>query len=257
MALFKSRKGADEQAASFQPESVEVMRRRAKHRLIGASVLVLIALVGFPLLFDTQPRPVAVDIPIEIPDKARVKPLPAPAAAKSAASSAAAPAASAAVVAAPSPGAAVPASASLGAKEEVIASSRPVDPPRPVEPPKPVAKPETPKPEAKPAEPKPAVAAAKPDDGAKARALLEGKEPEAGAEGRFIVQVGAFADTAKARETRQKLERAGLKTYAQVVKTKDGDRTRVRIGPFASRAEAEKAAGKIKGLELPASILTL
>lgn len=254
MALFKSRKGADEQAANFQPESVEVMRRRAKHRLIGAAVLVFIALVGFPLLFDTQPRPVAVDIPIEIPDKARVKPLPAPAATPRPAAS------SAVAAAAPSSAAAVPASASLGAREEVIASSKPVDPPKPVEPPKPVAKPEA-KPEAPKPEPKPvAVAAAtRPDDGAKARALLEGQEPEAGAagEGRFIVQVGAFADAAKARETRQKLERAGLKTYAQVVKTKEGDRTRVRIGPFASRAEAEKAAGKIKGLELPASILTL
>ena len=43
------------------------MRKRARHRLIGAGVLVLIGVIGFPLLFDTQPRPIAVDIPIEIP----------------------------------------------------------------------------------------------------------------------------------------------------------------------------------------------
>ena len=55
------------------------MRRRARHRLIGAGVLVLIGVVGFPLLFDTQPRPIAVDIPIEIPDRNKVKPLPVPA----------------------------------------------------------------------------------------------------------------------------------------------------------------------------------
>src|SRR5438067_1144191 len=88
MALFKSRKGGDEpaaasagsgQAAARQAESIEAMRRRAKHRLIGASVLVLIGVVGFPLLFDTQPRPISVDIPIEIPDRNKVKPLPAPA----------------------------------------------------------------------------------------------------------------------------------------------------------------------------------
>jgi DedD protein len=42
-----------------------------------------------------------------------------------------------------------------------------------------------------------------------------------------------------------------------VAKTPDGERTRVRVGPFASRAEADKAAGKIKGLSLPAAVLSL
>ena len=71
MALFKSRKKkVDEPVAAASPaESIEVMRRRARHRLIGAVVLVLAGVIGFPLLFDTQPRPVAVDIPIEIPDR--------------------------------------------------------------------------------------------------------------------------------------------------------------------------------------------
>src|SRR3954471_1210934 len=78
MALFKSRKKkVDEPVAAASPaESIEVMRRRARHRLIGAVVLVLVGVVGFPLLFDTQPRPVAVDIPIEIPARNKVKPLP-------------------------------------------------------------------------------------------------------------------------------------------------------------------------------------
>ena len=69
--------------------------------------------------------------------------------------------------------------------------------------------------------------------------------------------VGAFADADKAKEVRQKLERAGLKTYTQVADTKDGKRIRVRVGPFASKAEAEAAASKIKSLDLPAAILTL
>ena len=69
--------------------------------------------------------------------------------------------------------------------------------------------------------------------------------------------VGAFADADKAQEVRQKLEKAGLKTYTQVAETKDGKRIRVRVGPFASKAEADKAASKIKTLDLPASILTL
>jgi DedD protein len=122
--------------------------------------------------------------------------------------------------------------------------------------PQPAAKAE-PKPEPKPeakAAPKPA------DDGAKARALLEGQPTQvaaATAEGRFVVQVGAFADATKVREVRQKVEHAGMKTYTNVAETKDGKRIRVRVGPFGSRAEADKAAEKLKGLDLPAAILTL
>ena len=73
----------------------------------------------------------------------------------------------------------------------------------------------------------------------------------------MVVQVGAFADADKAKEVRQKLEKAGLKTYTQVAETKDGKRIRVRVGPFATKAEADKAATKIKALDLPAAILTL
>jgi DedD protein len=237
MALFKMRKGGDEAAATArQPESIEVMRKRARHRLIGAGVLVLVAVIGFPLLFDTQPRPIAVDIPIEIPDRNKAKPLPVP------------------VARAPAPSASVaPAPAAVTAPPVAKIETPAAKPEAPVEAktePKPEPKPE-PKAEAKP-EPK-AV------ESAKAQALLEGKPvPVAtAAEGRFVVQVGAFSDVTKARETRLRVERAGLKTYTNVAETKDGRRIRVRVGPFANRAEADKAADKIKGLDLPAAILTL
>ena len=249
MAFFKFRPSGskgDEQSAG-PAETIDGMRRRARHRLIGAALLVLVGVVGFPLLFDTQPRPVAADIPIDIPDKAKVKPLSVGTVKVEKAVETEAP------VATPAKDAKEPkvsAESSLDAKEEVVA-------PRPVakaeKPAKPEPKPE-PKPESKP-EPKPVH---KPDDdAAKARALLDGKAVADAGDGRFIVQVGAFADTDKAHEARQKLEHAGLKTYTQVVDTKDGQRTRVRVGPFTSKTEAEKAANKIKGMALPASILSL
>lgn len=88
MAFFKFRwPGQTEQAPAEKPnrrsrtpqaESIEVMRRRARHRLIGAAVLVLVGVIGFPMLFDTQPRPIPVDIPIEIPDRNKVAPLVVP-----------------------------------------------------------------------------------------------------------------------------------------------------------------------------------
>lgn len=277
MAFFKFRssgqKGGDEPAPrrgsgkASPVESIEAMRRRARHRLIGAAVLVLLGVIGFPLLFDTQPRPIPVDIPIEIPDKNKVKPLaangqpaqpPGPVAAAPVpapipASAPAAPAPAPAVAPAPSPAPASPpvaASSSLGSKEEVVTAApaqKPASAPAVA-----AARPE-PKPEPKPE--------TKPNDAARARALLEGKPAEAAAapagEGRFIVQIGAFAELARAREARQKVEKAGLKTYTQEVETSAGKRIRVRVGPFASRAEADKAANRIKGLDLPAAILTL
>lgn len=278
MAFFKFRKGGDEQPTPpTASESVEAMRKRARHRLVGAAVLVLIGVVGFPLLFDSQPRPIAVDIPIEIPDKGKVRPLgapPVPAATQSSGvvieerEEPAAPAAST-----PAPKAA----------ETKVAVAKPEPKPEPKPPavkpepkpePKAEAKPEPkpePKPVAKPAEKvadKPADKAAA--EAAKAQALLDGKAPSdvkatekpsdkkpAADTGRFVVQVGAYNETAKLQEARSKVEKAGFKTYTQVVGAKESQRTRVRIGPFASKADAQKAADKLKKLNLPAAILEL
>ncbi len=56
---------------------------------------------------------------------------------------------------------------------------------------------------------------------------------------------------------RQKVEKLGLKTYAQAVDTAAGRRVRVRLGPFANRDEAERAAAKLKSAGLPGAVLTL
>ena len=261
MPFFNFRRGQPAAAAAgsgAQTESVDVIRKRAKHRLIGAVVLVLVGVIGFPLLFDTQPRPVAVDIPIEIPSKSAVKPLGLPSPVAAPAQAASGPEAAKFKVATP---------ASLTPREEIVVDKKAAAPTAPESQaikneakPDPIAEVKT------PAKPAPAPAAAPGDDGARAKALLDGKPatpasaakaalPETG--GRMVVQVGAFADADKAQEVRQKLERAGLKTYTQVAETKDGQRIRVRVGPFASRAEADKAASKIKSLDLPAAILTL
>jgi DedD protein len=241
MSFFSFRRGRTSKpkagAAAAATESVEVVRRRARQRLIGAAVLVLLGVVGFPLLFDSQPRPVPVDIAIEIPSRSAVKPgSPIPAVPST--SAVAPPAAPAPAAAAePAPAQPVPAQASLEAKEEIV-SGKAATPPTA-------------------AAPEPAPKAER-SDGQRARELLDGKPAaQAASEARVVVQVGAYGDLSKAREVRQKLEKAGLKTYTQIIDGKDGKRTRVRVGPFANRAEAEQAAAKIKALDLPASILVL
>jgi DedD protein len=200
--MFKSR--TDSNANSAAP-SVDDLRRQARHRLIGAAVLVGVAVVGFPMVFDTSPRPIAPDVPIVIPAQPALAPLT-PAA---------------------------PAEPQVAKVEPAPAAPEPA--PAPVVPTKPSA------PATSPAATNAAPAAA--------------SAPATGE--RFVVQVGAYADQARAREVRLKIERAGLKTYTQVAKTSEGNRIRVRLGPFNTRAEADKVAQKIKSLGLTPGVLTL
>lgn len=283
MAFFKFQipgfKSHDAAQPASPGESVEALRRRARHRLIGAAVLVLVAIIGFPLVFDTQPRPVAVDVPIVIPDRNKVSPLPAPVAPTQVTAASAAPpqpstqagttatTAHAAKAASAAGGntsqATVNARASLGAREEIVTTkSDKKEASASNVPSSSAIKTKAPTVTAAATKPATGTSMATADDGSRARALLEGREtpkaatPPASTE-RFIVQIGAFADATKARETRLKVEKAGLVTYTQVVETADGKRTRVRVGPYANRAEADKAAAKIRALDLPAAILTL
>ena len=228
-------------------DGVQGLRVRARRRLIGAAVLVAIGVVGFPLVFETQPRPIPVDLPINIPRKETAAPLVVPAPASAPAVLAEKP------VEQPAPEPVV----KPDDKPPVVAEAKPVEKAAD----KPVEK-AADKPVEKLAE-KPATKladkpGAKVDEGAHVQALLEGKvDDKAAAKGRFIVQVGAFAEASAAREARMKAEHAGLKTYLQAVDTPAGKRIRVRVGPFADRGEADKAAAKLKGTGLTTAVLTL
>ena len=50
---------------------------------------------------------------------------------------------------------------------------------------------------------------------------------------------------------------SGLKTYTQVADTGAGKRIRVRLGPFATRAEADKAVARSRDAGIAAVVLTL
>ncbi len=256
--LKRTSGGASASASRAEAEdTVQQARTRARQRLVGAIVLVGVGVVGFSMLLGSQPRPMATDIPIEIarrdsaaaPTPARRTPGPdvdvTPALPPSVVTENTTPSA----VTDNTPAAPAPASEP---KPVVIAaapkpSTAPAPAPKPPEP-----KPVEPKPaESKPVEPKPA--AARPAESARAQALLDGKV----AAGRFVVQVGAFADSGAANEARRKVEKLGLKTYTQVVNTASGNRVRVRVGPFPTRDDAHRAAGKIKSAGLPSAVLTL
>ena len=365
------RRSRKDEASAVAQESIETVRRRARHRLLGAVVLVGVAVIGFPLLFDTQPRPIAVNAPIVIPDKDTAGPLRAP---ESGAHGRSVPADASldereemvppgarnaeAPVAAPRETPARPASASAPSaptraadsaalraiseadakakreaearakreaeakakreaeakakreaevrakreedrarrEQQAVASDASAPEPdrrakaeqeakakREAEAKRDAEAKRTADAQAKreadakrQAEAKAKrdedakakreeEAKAKRDDAARARALLEGrsssnadrKADEPAAKSRYVIQVGAYADDAATRQARQKAEAAGVKTYTQVVETSAGKRTRVRVGPFSSREEAEKASAALKKAGLGAAILGL
>jgi DedD protein len=53
-------------------------KKRARRRLVGAIALALAAAVGLPMLLDSEPKPLAGDIAIQIPPKDKAAPLPVP-----------------------------------------------------------------------------------------------------------------------------------------------------------------------------------
>jgi len=294
----RSPAGQSPPANTRNPDAADALRdvrARARTRLVGATVLLLAGVIGFPLLFETQPRPVPVDLPIEIP--ARNAPGAVDASSHAGARDRPVAVAHAASVPAPgsvsydarpsAPAAASAAASQAGGKSAFASPAAATDAPRASDVPdkaayvaptmggkgvaaRPVARPE----KAASTTVAPAVATAsrpalhtagpvlpQPAGKPSAEALLSGapadKPAEAAGGGRFVVQVGAFLDDAKVRDARSKVEKLGLKTYTQPVETSTGRRIRVRIGPYATKAEADRAAARIKAEGQQAVVLSL
>ncbi len=253
---------------------VELARTKARRRMIGMAVLVLAGVVGFPWLFETQPRPLTGEVqvlsaagnvpavvvpPLAVVPKApisgRVQTAPdvSPTAVAERAeavevidepSLAAAPSPAQsptpAVAVAPKP---VDQAASKAAAARALAQVK--------------AKQEA-KLEAKARQEAKAKAEQKAhDDKDHAEAKAKGAKPEEKANTRYIVQVGAFSDQNTAQAARLKVEKLGIKTYAQEVSTPTGKKIRVRVGPYANKAEADKAMATLRKAGMVAAILTL
>jgi len=71
--------------------------------------------------------------------------------------------------------------------------------------------------------------------------------------GRVFVNVGLFAQADNAQQVHARLAAAGLPVLSDQINNAQGQqRTRVRVGPFASRAQAQAVVGQIKALKLDA-----
>jgi DedD protein len=197
-------------------DDANLLKRRARRRLVGAIALVVFIVVVLPVIFDQQPRSVPQALTVQIPSQdggpfmTRVlPPLQAP-------------------QVAPQKG-----DSTQGAKDPSNRASQAE--------PEPASRSRTPKKEsartAGKERAKTNVAEAR-----RAQALLNNEG--------FVVPLGAFTNPDNAKQVQERAASAGIKSYAENVKGQQGEQTRVRAGPFASRDAAEKARDKLKSLGL-------
>lgn len=216
------------------------LRIKARRRLAGAVALILAAVVVLPMLLDSEPAPVASNIPIRIPDRqSPFQPnLSEP-------STSAAPTASASTsgqVTASSE--ATPASANTTPQTKPDAASKPA-----LTPSQDSSRPATTSPPAAPS------AQQRRDDAARALALLEGRSPVASApsanppvRGNFVVQAMSLDSSAEAQKQRNVLISAGLNNafVDGPVDVNGRPKYRVRVGPFQSREAAQAAQTRLR-----------
>jgi DedD protein len=197
-------------------DDANLLKRRARRRLVGAIALVVLIVVVLPVILDQQPRPVPQALTVQIPAqdggpfKTRVLPqLQSPPATpqKNEATQAAKDPSNRATQAEPEPP-----SRSRAPKKE---SARTADKERA----------------------KTQVAEAR-----RAQALLNDEG--------FVVPLGSFTNPDNAKQVQDRAAAAGVKSYIENVKGQQGEQTRVRAGPFASRDAAEKARDRLKSLGL-------
>jgi DedD protein len=127
-------------------------------------------------------------------------------------------------------------------------------PPRPAEIPQPTAPaPAAAKPEATPPAPAPATPAPK------AEATAADKEPGRAANGRFFVHLGIYASTKNADDLVASLKQGGYPAFAEASEFQGKPAERVRVGPYEDRAAAEAARLRIKQVKpsVPGSVVEL
>jgi DedD protein len=208
-------------ADTAAPLSAELeLKRRGRRRLIGAITLGLLAFVFVPMFFDKEPRRegqnggTRTEISVQIPPKDGQPPLADPLKVMPPPS----------VTASPSPPPPQQPEVAAPTTAELVPSPG-------------IAKAIVPE----PAKGVPKAAASKLVDKPPTRSA----EPAARKTG-FVVQVGAFSDAAKIKESIDRVRESGFAHYTETVDVKSGKVTRVRAGPFATKDKADAALARIK-----------
>ena len=99
-----------------------------------------------------------------------------------------------------------------------------------------------------------AAARTKPKTPAAAASSANTALPTVGTAPGYYINVGLFAEEANARKTQARLLNEGLPAFRQELNNSKGRRIRVRVGPYATRAQADAAAEAIRAMALDAVV---
>lgn len=253
MIFFRKTKSSAEKSVPPALPELERLRQQTKHRFIGAAVLLLLAVVVVPMIFDHGAVPSPASVAIEIPKPqlpAMTEPvanLPSPVPNAITAPAAAASAPNNPVVLSDSPS-----SSQVTAVNAAPLAARQLEIGLPA-----VSSPAVVLPSLSTAA-APGNTAANVSANTAAHAAGNASAlPQRDPKGRFVVQAGAFFESERVREVRQTLQKVGLDSYTQVISTAEGKRTRIRIGPFSTREEATAVHQRIEPLGLEAAVLRI
>lgn len=215
MGIFKS---ADEHSIDPQgdledslPDAViDMARRRARRRLLGSIVLVLVALILVPMAFDTDNAPITDNVAIDVPAKdSPVDFSPSGEALR------------------------VPPSTDVSSNDETASKDEPAASSGLSVPSLPISK-----------------TSAANSNNEPARAVATPRPAIPPLRTGYALQVGAFASNQSAQTLQQRIATAGLNSYTETISSPQGNRYRVRVGPFPTRDAAEQARNKLKLLGL-------
>jgi DedD protein len=257
-APVRSRGRRKDNQANEADDPVLPEKKRARRRLVGAIALVLAAVVGLPMVFDSEPKPVADDITIQIPSKDKAANVIHDNGLSASLSKVAASDSLDAreeISGLPNQTAGVAKLAATEAVATVAEAKQKTDGDK-------QAKTEntanTNKPagksqgmdaqsEAKRASQTDSKPESKNKDqsGKIAVKASESKTSTDKNSGKIVLQVAALMTQEKINELQGKLKKAGFKTMTQKVATESGVSTRIRVGPYATKEEADKARAKL------------
>lgn len=66
----------------------------------------------------------------------------------------------------------------------------------------------------------------------------------------YYLQIGVFSDGVNVSQLQKKLGELKLKSYTEKISTDKGDKTRLRVGPFDNKDQADHAAERVKTIGL-------
>ena len=211
------------------------MDRRLKERLVGATILVSIAVLFVPELLSGPPRTVAAR-PAEIPNQV---PTSTAAAVRNYTVDLSNPGSASAASSATDVPSAAPMPASPDATRDAVRSRPPLESALP-----------RPQIQSLPAPQRAAEAVAEPTPVARASRSANSFAP-IGAKGGWAIQLGSFASAANADKLARTLRGKGIRVYVSA----QGGKHRVRAGPFPDRPAADRAAAKLKSQGQSVSII--